>query len=208
MKIFRTILLFVAPLLFVVNAKGQDTLFLKVHFLYGSKPKKEYRDTESKWFGGIMGGHVGVENGNGQILNFLPKGKFHWLKSREEYHSTFSMHDYDGFYQILGGKTEEVKKAIVYVPITSQQYQAFDSLAREYLRQTPYDYALFGMRCAAAAYDVLSQVGVFPVYPVRKTYKKVFYPKKLRKRLLKLAHRHNWKVYREPGDDKRIWEHD
>ncbi|WP_338814872.1 hypothetical protein V9L05_06675 [Bernardetia sp. Wsw4-3y2] len=57
---------------------SQDTTFLKVHFLYGSKPLKSDKNTEQKWFGGILGGHVGIEVEEDKVLNFLP--------SRESFH--------------------------------------------------------------------------------------------------------------------------
>lgn len=62
-----------------VLSYSQDSAYLKVHFLYGSKPLKKYKATEQKWFGGILGGHVGIEGDDDKIVNFLPKGKFHWL---------------------------------------------------------------------------------------------------------------------------------
>ncbi len=61
-------------------AYAGDTAFLKVHFLYGSRPLKEYQDTEKKWFGGILGGHVGIEGDSNRIINFLPSGSFHVFK--------------------------------------------------------------------------------------------------------------------------------
>lgn len=35
-------------LLFNIKLQAQDSLFLKVHFLYGSKPQKAYKKTQSK----------------------------------------------------------------------------------------------------------------------------------------------------------------
>jgi hypothetical protein len=47
-----------------------------VHFLYGSKPSREARDIEKKWFGGKLGGHVGIEITPDSILNFVTVDKF------------------------------------------------------------------------------------------------------------------------------------
>ena len=41
---------------------------IKIHFLYGSKPAKGYKDSESKAFVGIKGGHVNIEAG-GRVLD-------------------------------------------------------------------------------------------------------------------------------------------
>lgn len=187
---------------------SQDTNYVKVHFLYGSKPLKKYKDTEQKWFGGILGGHVGIEGDSDRIVNFLPSGKFHWFAKKDNRHSTYAVHSYDNFYAILGGNPDSVKKAIIYIPVTTEQKQKFDSITNAYLKQTPYDYALFGMRCGAAAYEILGQLDILTKYSYSKTFKKIFYPKKLRKRLFKKANVNRWKIFRQEGSTKRKWEKD
>jgi hypothetical protein len=189
-------------------ACASDTTFLKVHFLYGSKPLKQYAASEPKWFGGILGGHVGIEGDSNQILNFLPQGAFHVFKKENNRHSTYAEHNEPGFYSILGGNPDSVKKAIIYVPISARQKQQFDSIAKAYLQQTPYDYALVGMRCGSASYEILGQLGILQSYPRKKTALKIFYPKKLRKRLLKKARGNGWTVVRQEGSHKRKWEKD
>ncbi|MCE3281951.1 MAG: hypothetical protein K0Q66_688 [Chitinophagaceae bacterium] len=190
------------------NGIGQDSLFLKVHFLYGSKPKKEHRATESRWFGGVLGGHVGIELDSNRILNFVPSGKFHIITKNKKPHSRFAVHSFESFYSILGGVPGDNKKTIIYVPITAEQRMLFDSISKAYQEQTPYDYAFIGMRCGAAAYDILGKLGVLRAFSYGKTYRKIFYPKKLRKRLLKKAESNNWRVVREAGTDRRRWERD
>lgn len=108
----------------------------------------------------------------------------------------------------MGGNGDSVKKAIVLVPVTLQQKQKFDSITAVYLKQTPYDYALFGMRCGAAAYDILSKLDILPKHSIGKTYKKIFYPRKLRKRLFKKAVENSWIIVRQNGSLKRKWERD
>jgi len=187
---------------------SQDTTYLKVHFLYGSKPLKKYKDTEQKWFGGVLGGHVGIEGDSDRVVNFLPSGKFHWFAKRNDKHGTYAVHSVDNFYAILGGNTHSVKKAIVYIPVTRQLKQKFDSITTAYLKQTPYDYALVGMRCGGATYDILGQLNILTAYSYSKTYKKIFYPKKLRKRLFAKARENGWTIVRQNGSGKRKWEKD
>ena len=79
---------------------SQDPTYLKVHFLYGSKPLKKYKDTEQKWFGGVLGGHVGIEGDSDKIVNFLPSGKFHWFTKKDNNHSTYAIHSVENFYAI------------------------------------------------------------------------------------------------------------
>lgn len=62
---------------------------IKVHFLYGSKPKKEFRFLEEKWFGGMHGGHVSIETDH-EVTGFGPQGKFHIFGNKKKFHSHFS----------------------------------------------------------------------------------------------------------------------
>lgn len=194
-------------LLFSVQIFAQDSLLLKVHFLYGSKPRNEFKSTETKWFGGKWGGHVGIELDSNQIVNFLPRGKFHWVEKPGNKHSVFAIHSYENFYNILG-TVEPAKNTIFYIPISRSQKQQFDSITASYLNHTPYDYALIGMRCGAAAYDILSQLGIVKGLSRRATSMKIFYPKKLRKRLLNKARINGWKFTQEKGSETRKWEMD
>lgn len=181
---------------------------MKVHFLYGSRPFKKYKGVEPKWFGGILGGHVGIEGDSGRVVNFLPKGKFHWIASKKEKHGRFATHEVESFYSILGGDPDSVKMAIVYIPVSADQRSRFVRLTKSYLADTPYDYALFGMRCGAAAYDILGQLSILPAYSHAKTARKIFYPKKLRRRLFKMAEKNGWSIYRKEGSIRRKWEKD
>ncbi|WP_276481689.1 hypothetical protein [Paraflavitalea pollutisoli] len=97
---------------------------------------------------------------------------------------------------------------MIVIPVTMPQKQLFDSLSIAYQQQTPYDYALFGMRCGSAAYEILARLDLLKRYPPKKTALKIFYPKKLRKRLLKQASSQDWTVIRQEGTPKRRWERD
>lgn len=187
---------------------SQDSSYLKVHFLYGSKPLEKYKGIEQKWFGGILGGHVGIESTNGEIVNFLPEGKVHLFANKKNKHGTYTIHTEKNFYAILGGNPDSVKKAVVYIPITTWQKEKFINITEEYLRKTPYDYAVFGMRCGAATYEILGKINVLPKYNYIQTCLKIFYPKKLRKLLLKKAIDNNWTVIKQAGSSKRKWEID
>lgn len=189
-------------------AFSQTSDSIKVHFLYGSVPKKEFKQTESKWFGGKLGGHAGIESDSGKILNFLPKGKFHWFAKNRNKHSTYAIHSYNSFYSILGGDGSSAKKTIITIPVTKKQKELFNNISNKYLSNTPYDYAFAGMRCGAAAHDILGQLGIVKAYSYRQTSLRVFYPKKLRKKLLKKAKEKNWPVYQEKGNNRRNWERD
>lgn len=59
------------------------------------------------------------------------------------------------------------------------------------------------MRCAAATYDILSQLGVVKRYPLKSIYWKIFYPKLLRLRLYAKAKENGWAVIKQEGSAKR-----
>jgi hypothetical protein len=200
--------LFISLFLFINgHLFSQDSTYLKVHFLYGSKPLKEFK-TELKWFGGLLGGHVGIEGDSDKVLNFMPIGTFHVFAKNEDKHAIFLESSVNNFYRYLGGKPDDMKKTIVYIPISIQQKYKFDSIALAYLKTTPYDYALFGMRCGAATYDILGQLNILPNYGYSKILRTIIYPKKLRKRLLEKAIKNNWKIIKQAGSSRRKWEKD
>ncbi len=64
------------------------------------------------------------------------------------------------------------------------------------------------MRCGAAAYNLISELGILKDCSNAKTYRKIFYPRKLRKRLFNKAKENNWKVETQEGSNKRKWEKD
>lgn len=192
-----------------VTARAADsTYYIKVHFLYGSKPKREYKSSEKKWFGGKLGGHTGIEFDSNTIIDFVHQGNFHYIAHKKDCHSRFAIHNPTEFWEIFGGETDSVKKLSVTIPITAVQKRILDSLTQTYTSNTPYDYAFIGMRCGAATYDILSQLGIVKSYSHRKTYRKIFYPKKLRKRILKMAQRNHWEITRQAGTRRRKWERD
>ena len=172
---------------------------IRVLFVYGSKPKVE---SENKWFGGIHGGHVSVEY-KGAYISFLPDGSFH-VVSKKKKHSTFVLETEGAFVF----DTTLSRYLIITIPIDSIQQRSFDSIAAQRLDSVPYDYAFFGMRCASAAYEMLSSAGIFPKMGLKNMVKKYFYPKLLRKELLRKAKRNKWTIVYRPGRKTRKWEKD
>lgn len=191
-----------------LNSKSSDSLFIKVHFLYGSKPLKAYKDVESNWFGGIHGGHVGIEIDSNRIMDFVPSGGFHYIAHKQNFKSEFQTHNLNTFWEIFGGTSESVKKLTIVIPISESQKNELDSIYAAYTLIPPYDYAFMGMRCGAATYDVLSKLGIVEKHSLRFTYLKYFYPKKVRKLLLKKAQKNSWEIYRQVGSSRRKWEKD
>lgn len=201
------ILLLVSGILLTADLHA-DTTYIKVHFLYGSKPKREFKETEHKWFGGIHGGHVGIEIDSNYVIDFGPAGKFHIFSHDSDRNSTFHDGSCNGFWRTFGSDSDQVKRMTIIIPINEYQRTRLDSLAKAYISNTPYDYAFFGMRCAAAACDVLARIGVMEQHSRCGTWRRNFYPKRFRHHLVRKARKEGWSIVKHEGCETRIWESD
>jgi hypothetical protein len=190
-----------------VFAHSQDSPCIKVQFIYGSKPLKKYKHTEKKWFGGIHGGHVGIEGDSDRIYSFEIAGKNKVFGGRAD-NCAYRCVTPEHFWSIMKTKEDSLKSTTIVIPLTVPQKHKLDSITRAYIQQVPYSYAVFGMRCAASTYEILAQLGILPEYSRFKTTMKIFYPRRLRKRLLYQAEKNNWTVTRKEGTPKRKWEKD
>lgn len=189
------------------HAATQDTI--RIMFIYGSRPAKKYERTEPKWFGGIYGGHVAMEIGPDSVFSFRSTEYPCHLFPHRKYSSKFEIKTVYGMWQtfpphnyVIG----ELKRVVFAIPVTRDQKHAIDSLARRYLKKTPYDYATMGMRCASATYDVLARAGLYKDYGGA-TWWKILFPRDLRALLFRTAGK-DWRIYRYDGSRRRVWEGD
>lgn len=201
---FRALSCFFLFLCSALPILASDSLFFKLHFIYGSKPRHASRSIEKKYFGGIHGGHVYIE-ANNAIFSFGPnKGQWHIFSQRRRIVGCYRLDSN----LVWCGDTGRLKTATIYIPVNDVQMQQFRELERHYLDSSPYDYAFFGMRCAAAAYDVLSVTGICRKRTRVGIILTNFYPKRLRVKLLRRARAAHWKVERQEGRPTRRWEKD
>lgn len=173
---------------------------IRLNFLYGSKPARAWKGTESKLFGGMKGGHVNIEF-NGRVLDFLP-GKCPLFPANKNPSGGYSIHS------SIYWDTASTQWATVIIPVSAVQVQQLEQVMDSFSRKTPYDYAVFGMRCAAASYDVLSRVGLLKRMPQGKNVFKHFYPKLLRKKIFRWARKNGYDVLKHKGRPSRKWESD
>lgn len=192
-------ILFILVFFIGTSLMAQDTI--RLNFLYGSVPAKGYKDTEAKRFGGLKGGHVNIE-ANGKVLDFKPFGNCAVLPNNKKPTGGFELNS------SVTWDTASDKFISILIPVTSEQMQDLDSLMEIYSKKTPYDYAVFGMRCAAATYDVLSEIGLFRELPLKENIVKHFYPKLLRKKMFKWAKKNNYTIIEHSGRETRKWEKD
>lgn len=181
-----------------VAAQPGDSI--KLHFLYGSVPAKGYKKVEKKHFGGIKGGHVNIE-ANGRVLDFLP-GNCPILPENRKPTGGFKINP------SLYWDTATTRWLTIQIPVTREQMVQIEALFDVYSEKTPYDYAVFGVRCAAATYDVLSEIGIVKKLPLKETIIRNFYPKLLRKRMVEWARENNYPITYHEGKPSRKWESD
>lgn len=191
-------------LTFGTGSFSQDSISIKIHFWYGSKPAKGYKKSESKYFGGIHGGHVTVEVGD-SIYGFSPGGGKARIFAKRS-HSNGYFHLESGLEYTFDSTAD--KQTSITIPVTKEELHQLRLHVNHYLQNRPYDYAFFGMRCAASAHEMLSVAGVFKKRTKLFSIFYNFYPKKLRKRILDKAFDENYEIIHQEGRKERKWEND
>jgi hypothetical protein len=149
----------------------------------------------------MKGGHVNIE-ANGKVLDFKPFGNCPVFPNNKKPKGGFELNS------SVKWDTATDKFISILIPVTPQQMEQLDSLMELYSKQSPYDYAVFGMRCAAASYDVLSEIGLFKELSLKENIVQHFYPKLLRKKMFKWAKKNNYPIIEHSGRQTRKWEKD
>ncbi|MFM6984198.1 MAG: hypothetical protein ACKOXF_08690 [Chitinophagaceae bacterium] len=179
------------------EAEARDTL--KVLFVYGSRPASKGED---KWFGGLHGGHVSISYQKG-FVSFVPKVGIQIFK-RKKINSKFTL-EYGDYFVF---DTIDSRYLIISIPIDSLARIRLDSVINRYLIESPYPYAFFGMRCASAAADLMQKSSIISTKERKPLWRKYFYPRLLRRELIKMARQNAWPMYYRPGRSSRRWEKD
>jgi hypothetical protein len=202
MKIFLAIIL--TLILSCYHSQADTSHLIKVNFLYGSRPLRKYRSIEPKYFGGMHGGHVTIQVDN-KDYGFEPSKRpvhiFPHKKQRAAFRDTTLENNHPRYGP--GNKT-----VTFYIPLTQKQYEIINSIHECYKEACPYDYAFFGMRCASTTEEILSKTGVLKKKKRFINVISTFYPKRLRKRMFRIAEKNNYKVIRTAGRPTRKWESD
>jgi hypothetical protein len=175
---------------------------LIIHFIYGSKPEKEFKDTEEKIPGGLLGGHIfiqcgeyyyGFESINRKKIHLFPRKIFNSVYTKEHISSFSQSHNHE---KILS----------IELPVNQGAHNQIIILLESYHQKTPYDYAVLGMRCASSTYQLLSGAVFFPFASNLKSMILIPYPAILRKKVLRIAKSKSYTIKSQPGSSRRIWE--
>lgn len=197
----RTILLIALTFSTVLCVYSQkDTIVVRI--IYGSKPLVK---SESKWFGGKLGGHVGLQTGKDSVFHFNPGAHVNATKANSSL-GRYVLSYEKQFWYTFGN--DSMKTISFYIPIDTDERSKIVKQAILFQDNSPYKYAFFGMRCTAACYHLLSIGKLYPELSERKMTNRFFYPRKLRKFLLAEAKKNQWKVERTAGATNRKWDHD
>lgn len=184
-------------------AQADSSHYIKVNFLYGSKPHRAHKSTEQKSFGGLHGGHVTIQAGD-LDYGFRRTNKNTHIFPNKKRASVFTVRELEG-----KSRYGEGRKTVTFIiPLSSEQYQSLGQIHQAYCDSTPYDYAFFGMRCAAATQEILGEIGVLNKKKRFFNIVTTFYPKRLRKRIFRLAEAKGFEVIKTEGRPTRKWERD
>lgn len=192
-----TLILLLIPLLSISQT---DTLVIEV--IYGSKPLAK---GERHWFGGKLGGHIGLRIGKDSVMHFVPGGRVAATNINSDI-GRYLISSSKQFYRTFHADTTKICQ--IFIPVSSAQKQKLLTDSNPFLKEGPYPYAFFGMRCAAACYHLLSLADVTKDLSRSRMTWKFFYPRKLRKHLFREAKSNGWIVKQTPGSTKRKWDHD
>jgi hypothetical protein len=186
-------------------AESDDKCECTLHFIHGSVARPDCSDQRIRP-GGLWGGHVEIEVDEVfYSFNRISKErKIHIFNKK-------NVVDYNAIFVGLEKndwliKTENDKITSIVIPISKQQKSQIQAIYKGFLEKTPYDYALFGMRCTASAHFILSEIGLFRPVSKWRTIVFSFYPKLLRRKVLKFAIRNNLKINLKEGIECRNWE--
>jgi hypothetical protein len=195
---FVSILLFSLP---VFSSPDTNNRTVFVHIVHGSKPatSNEYKVT-----GGYYGGHVVVQLDSFVYgFNFRSR-KIHMLPSHRHSSGVFEKEN------VLEWRTDKKKYKVttIEIPVTAEQFEKLRAEYEHSVLTSPYDYAFFGMRCAASCYCMLVQADIVKGSANITCILRAFHPKALHKKLTRLAADKHYNVAVQKGSGTRKWEGD
>ncbi len=156
----------------------------------------------------MLGGHVGIQYNDTSYLSFFYEGRVHIFQRKNKPSGKYELQSKEDFNYIMDKNVDSVKSLVIKIPVHDTVRLKFEKICNDYICTSPYDYAFFGYRCGSSTYEILGQLGILKAYSQKKTWKKIFYPKILRRKLIRQAKKNNWVMIRKKGTHKRIWERD
>ena len=173
-----------------IRAQISDSITVSV--VHGNRVKKEFRKAygamrgSKRSVGGLKGGHVEIHMDT-LVYGFTdtPQAKIPHIFSHNKKKN-------NGLFQKISKrewskKNKTSKVTLITIPISEEQYQSLIQNYETNIKQCPYDFALFGMRCASSAYQMLNTVNILEPLKRSKTIMKIFHPRAFRKFVIPLG---------------------
>lgn len=198
-------------MLHLLAAQNRDTLVVSV--VHGHKVKKAFRKVYKvrsgkaslKSVGGLKGGHVEVHL-DGQVYGFTdrPQAKIpHLFPHNKKKSNGLFLKISEADWQ---KKNQSSQVTFIKIPLRADLR---DSLQQQYeanIQASPYDFALFGMRCASSAYDMLARFGILEKRNRRQTVLGIFHPRAFRKKVLPWGKEKGYAVEVQEGIGEKKWD--
>lgn len=175
-----------------------------VHFVHGSWSFSGC--VTNNRLGGIFGGHVALEV-DSVVYSFgvADKQSVHYFPRRKQelFNAKLNWQPHSEWEE----ETIKEKVTTIYIPVSPLKKQKIKEVFCDFDEQLPYDYALFGMRCASNIYEVLSGAGILKMPRWRyQLVSRAFYPRQFRQKLVAWAKFNHFMIERKEGIDCRYWE--
>ena len=207
-----SIFIFIALAFFPAKAQVEMPDSIVISVVHGFRIKKEFRKAykalpgmEYKTVGGLKGGHVEVHLDT-LIYGFTdrPQAKIPHLFSHNKKRN-------NGLFQKKTTKewlkaNQNSKVTFITIPISKEQLMQLKQNYEDHIQSCPYDFALFGMRCASSVYDMLNNIGTLAPLSRSRTVMKIFHPRAFRKVVIPWALKKGYPVKIQEGIAEKKWD--
>jgi hypothetical protein len=130
-----------------------------LHCIHGSVSRAWWKKDPRPRVGGLLGGHVVIECGN-DICHFDNKKMPTRLWYSDRPDNSFVVVEDVEYWK---SRTQNDQITSYVIAVTDAEYQLLGDFIGRFKTgelPTPYNYAFFGYRCYAFAFDILSRVGI------------------------------------------------
>ena len=173
-----------------------DQIIIQITHGYFRKRKHKHVPKElGAWFGG----HVMIQIEN-HYFGFIYQDikKIHIFPARQK-NSTYQKMSIKEWNEFATNK----KRTAITIPCSAEEKQILLDYYNKNLKSPSCDYSFFGERCASSCYHLLKKIDKIKGGHY---FFNAFYPRQLRKKLIKEAQEKAYSISITPGPKDRIWE--
>ncbi len=176
---------------------------IKVHFIHGSKRRKEF-PAEPVRIGGLWGGHIEVRV-DSMVYGFQhQKTPIHIFPRSKRKNQNSEVTAKPISQWLL--ETRNDKITTVTIPVTPDQKKQLLTSYQMHFTTPPRDYAVLGFRCTSFAMNELGHCRIIADLNDAQCLLAGAYPAKFRRALLEIAQHNGWAIQIQDGTHRKIWE--